>query len=122
MPLYTVDNPSKDFDKAAEAAKTLLGDNLVDVSCINRAMPSRVTVETENAIDSSELSIALAKLVPTKAADTPDAKGAEVNTVSQPSAPEEPAAPAATPEPAAPAATPEPAVAVPTVAPVKVVP
>lgn len=122
MPLYTVDNPSKDFGKATDAAKALLGDNLVKVEAINMAMPSRVSVETKSAIDSSELAITLAKLVP-KAAVTPDSKGTEPAPVVTPPVVEAPPVVAPEPvvatEPAPLEATPEPAPAAP---PVKIVP
>jgi hypothetical protein len=116
MPSYTVDNPSKNLAKAEEAAQTLLGDNLVKVLAVNPANPTRVSVETKAAIDSTELSQALAKLVPKAVAVAPVDKGTEVKPVDAPSnvaepavaptiAVPEPAAPAAVPEPAAPAAT-----------------
>ena len=106
MPSYTVDNPSKDLGMATDAAKSLLGDNLVNLTAVNPAVPSRVSVETKGAIDSTELSQALAKLVP-KAVATPDSKSTEVKPVEQPVV-----APSNVAEPAAPAVAP----------PVKIVP
>lgn len=104
MPSYTVDNPSKSVEVATKVATDLLGDKLVSVSAVNPAEASRVSVETNDAIDSSELSIALANAAPKKAAAPAETKETEVSKVEQSSKVEEPAAPVVAPtEPAAPA-------------------
>lgn len=121
MPSYTVDNPSKSVEVATKVATDLLGGKLVSVSAVNPAEASRVSVETNDAIDSSELSIALAKAATQKEAAPAETKGTEVSKVEQSSKVEEPAAPVvASTEPAVPTVeeTAAPAVA-PTVHPVK---
>lgn len=85
MPIYTLDNPCKDLDKARQAVTKLLGDKLqtkdivkekgVTIEPVTSITPndaSRISVHTISAVDTNEICKALAELVKPAAAVKPD--------------------------------------------------